>query len=440
MQLALHNNDKRERTREVALSMDSLEGGDPLERAAMALEDLYLVRDTFFSSDPSVKKLRLDNGASQVVAILDNIPPEHRKPSSRRALFEYLRGKALDVGSEYCKEAEDHLSKAVKLDPSLADAWSCLGNCFWKKGDLIAAKNCFNLALKKGPDKKILRQLSMLERRIAKGSSDEAEAVEESIKHAKEAVTLDVKDGQSWYTLGNAYLTSFFVTGTWDQSKLRQSLKAYQNAEKDELANSNPDLYFNCATVNQYLEDYERALKGFKAASLRDPGLHAEEEVEKLVKLLAKLEDSTTNKGRIKPKRLTSLLSTLRLENAQANLKQTNMLSLQEGFNKGVLVLCKMVLTIRHDNLAPLFCLVVDSEGSFFILSVYALRDGVIKEGDSVTLFEPFFHHVQVSWQDKVYQYSRVRVDFPQQIHVNGRPTSVQDAVFSTIRAEHIPP
>jgi hypothetical protein len=44
------------------------------------------------------------------------------------------------------------------------------------------------------------------------------------------------------------------------------------------------------------LEDYERALKGFKAASTRDPGLHAEEEVEKLVKLLTKLEDATKNK------------------------------------------------------------------------------------------------------------------------------------------------
>ena len=30
--------------------------------------------------------------------------------------------------------------------------------------------------------------------------------------------------------LGNACLTSFFVTGAWDHSKLRQSSKAYQNA------------------------------------------------------------------------------------------------------------------------------------------------------------------------------------------------------------------
>lgn len=37
----------------------------------------------------------------------------------------------------------------VKLNPSLADAWLCLGNCIWKKGDLTAAKNCLSLALVK---------------------------------------------------------------------------------------------------------------------------------------------------------------------------------------------------------------------------------------------------------------------------------------------------
>lgn len=37
----------------------------------------------------------------------------------------------------------------VKLNPSLADAWLCLGNCIWKKGDLTAAKNCLSLALDK---------------------------------------------------------------------------------------------------------------------------------------------------------------------------------------------------------------------------------------------------------------------------------------------------
>lgn len=109
------------------------------------------------------------------------------------------------------------------------------------------------------------------------GSTDEAEIVEESILHAKQAVSLDIKDGQSWCTipfqslliyickwyienftflgmkfisfphkwigtfctyadtLGNAYLTSFFVSGAWDRSKLHQSLKSYQNAVSESI-------------------------------------------------------------------------------------------------------------------------------------------------------------------------------------------------------------
>lgn len=199
-------------------------------RATKAADDLYHVKETFFPANPDDKVSKLQNESDLALRLLGSVPPEQRKSPTQRATYEYLKGKILDVVPEYRKDAEDHLSKAVKLNPSLADAWLCLGSCIWKKGDLPAAKNCFNLALSKGPNKKILCQLSMLERSMAQGSEDQAEIVEESIQHAKEAITLDVKDGNSWYNLGNACLTSFFVTGSWDHSKLLQSLKAYQNA------------------------------------------------------------------------------------------------------------------------------------------------------------------------------------------------------------------
>ena len=35
------------------------------------------------------------------------------------------------------------LSKAIKLDPRLGDAWNALGECYWYKGDMEEAKNCF---------------------------------------------------------------------------------------------------------------------------------------------------------------------------------------------------------------------------------------------------------------------------------------------------------
>lgn len=43
----------------------------------------------------------------------------------------------------YDQQVEDCLSKAVKLDPRLSEAWIHLGESYWKKGDIKSAHNCF---------------------------------------------------------------------------------------------------------------------------------------------------------------------------------------------------------------------------------------------------------------------------------------------------------
>ncbi|XP_008787617.1 tetratricopeptide repeat protein 5-like isoform X2 [Phoenix dactylifera] len=405
-----------------------------IERAADAADELYRVRDTFFPKDPAEKISRLQALADAALSILDSFPPEQRKSPSQRAVYEFLRGKILDAFPDYRKEAEDHLSKAVKLNPSLADAWLCLGNCIWKKGDLPSARNCFSLALSKGTNKKLLCQLSMLERKMAQGTEDQAQLVEESIKHAKEAVMLDIKDGNSWYNLGNACLTSFFVTGAWDHNKLQQSLKAYQNAEKDELMKSNPDLYFNCATANKYLENYERSLHGFESAALKDPSLNADEEVQKIISLLDKIESSM----KIRAKRLASLVSSLGEVKLKMHRKATiNILS--EGLNKAVAIVGKVLIFIKHDNIAPLYYLACDLDQTFFILSVYGLHSDAIKEGDRVTLLEPYKRVIDFSWKGKHYQFKSIRVDFMEQILVNEKAPASHHAVQAYIHAQHKP-
>ncbi|XP_061990952.1 uncharacterized protein LOC133709287 isoform X2 [Rosa rugosa] len=411
---------------------------DALEKAGSATEALYLTRDTYFPANPDDKIARLKSESDLALNLLDSIPPEQRKLLTQRARYEYLRGKILDVLPEYKREAEDHLSKAVKLNPSLADAWLCLGNCIWKKGDLSSANNCFTLALSKGPNKQILCQLSMLERKMAQGADNQAELVDESIKHAKEAITLDVKDGNSWYNLGNACLTSFFVTGAWDHAKLLQSLKAYQNAEKDERMKSNPDLYFNCATVNKYLENYEMALTGFEAAALKDPGLNATEEVQKIVNLLDKLDNLLRlqatilrtafdeiekletktrtlrtlinidhnqvkkHQGHARSKRLASLASSLAVVNLNSSYKRATVNLLSEGLNKAVALVGKVLFFIKHENVAPLYYLACDPDQVCFVLSVYGIQYDSIKEGDLITLLDPLYRQVEFSWKEKI--------------------------------------
>ncbi|KAM1350123.1 hypothetical protein ACFX2F_004110 [Malus domestica] len=143
----------------------------------------------------------------------------------------------------------------VKLNPSLSDAWLCLGNRIWKKGDLSSAKNCFNLALSKGPKRQILCQLSMLERKMVQGTINEAELVDKSIQHAKEAITLDtILESMSYKILCDWSLGPF------------QTSAIFEGIPK-------------CNKCLKYLENYERALSGFEDAALKDPGLNATEEV-----------------------------------------------------------------------------------------------------------------------------------------------------------------
>ncbi|XP_062111039.1 uncharacterized protein LOC133822651 [Humulus lupulus] len=412
------------------------ERDDPMAKATRAADDLYHLRDTYFPPNPDDKISKLQVHSDLALNLLDSIPSEERKLPIQRATYEYLRGKILDVFSDYSKEAEDHLSKAVKLNPSLADAWLCLGNCIWKKGDLSAAKNCFTLALSKGPNKKILSQLSMLDRKMAQGTENQAELVEESIQHAKAAIALDVKDGNSWYNLGNAYFTSFIMTGTWDYSKLQQSLKAYQNAEKDERMESNPDLYFNCATVNKYLENYERALTGFEAAALKDPGLQAAEEVQQIVNLLDKIDNML---GYARAKRLASIAASLTTVILNSSYKRGTIDVLLEGLNKELAIVGKVLFFIKHERVSPLYYLICDSNKTCFVLSVYGLRNDAIKEGDQVVLLQPFYRHIGFSWRGKTYQFKSIRVDFLEQIVVNGKALSPQQAVHTSIFAQHKP-
>lgn len=409
-------------------------GEDLFAEATAVADELYRIRD-YFPLTPEERLSKLLSQTGLALQILDKIPIEKRKLPLQRATYEYLRGKILDAVPVYKKEAEDHLSKAVKLNPSLVDAWLCLGNCIWKKGDLNAAKNCFTFALGKGPNKKILCQLSMLERKLSKDAENPEEIVNESIKHAREAIALDVEDGYSWYNLGNGFLISFFVTGSWDHSKLLQSLKAYQNAEKDEKMKSNPDLYYSCATVNKYLENYERALTGFEAAALLDPSLSAREDARMIVLLLDKLDYLL--QGQIKAKRLSSLSSSLATVDLSHSYKRATMDLLSEGFNKGIAVTGKVLFFSKNECVFPLCYVLSDSNHTCYVITVYGIRNDAIKEGDQVTLLEPFYRFVDFSWKGKHYQFKSVRVDFVEQLLVNGKCLSPHLAVRTSIYAQH---
>ncbi|KAJ8559278.1 hypothetical protein K7X08_003336 [Anisodus acutangulus] len=316
----------------------------------------------------------------RAVEILEAIPIEKRQSKDDEAMYCYLKGKILEISPDYNELAEDHLTEAIKLNPNMADAWIYLGTCIWKRGDLDKAKSCFKSCYELDQkNKQALLHLSVIERRQCQGLieiENPEEIIRESVKHAMEAVALDIQDGISWYVLGNSCLTSYFATGCWDVSMLLQSLQTYKNA------------------TYKFLEDYETAIAGFEAASSMEPGLtyaNAQEEASYLYEILdgivSFLQDLNDD-----AKLLPSPTSSLPTADSLASLLASAVLnptyekatveSLNEGPNQGKAVTGKVLFSVKNPDFhfTPIYYVVLDSDGTCFVITVYGVHSSAVSD------------------------------------------------------------
>jgi cytochrome c-type biogenesis protein CcmH/NrfG len=70
-----------------------------------------------------------------------------------------------------------------------------------------------------------------------------------ALARAKQALELDLNDGESWYVLGNAHLTCFFLSDSNKSEDLNKALTAYNIAESKVAGEVKLDLLYNRATV-----------------------------------------------------------------------------------------------------------------------------------------------------------------------------------------------
>ena len=160
----------------------------------------------------------------------------------------WIRGEALISIDEGCpsQEAEGYLTRAVKADPSLVDAWNALGECFWRKGEVDLSEHCVRRGLENGRSAHGLRMLSMILRRTKRGeTTGTAEAANESVALAKEALGMCLDSCESWECLGNAYLNQFFAFGSSSLDCLKLAQKAYGKAAAKDEGAFRPDLFYN---------------------------------------------------------------------------------------------------------------------------------------------------------------------------------------------------
>jgi len=135
------------------------------------------------------------------------------------------------------------------------------------------------------------------------------ENFKQSIKMANEACMQDLKDGQSWYVLGNAHFTNFFMNNE-RISELDLALKAYAQTEKN-LKEPNPDLFFNRATVLEYLERYGEAIRDYNLAHAIDPNLKADVKAGQIINYVVQTCNIVQSRSNTSKKKMGELVKTI---------------------------------------------------------------------------------------------------------------------------------
>ncbi|XP_077357564.1 tetratricopeptide repeat protein 5 [Festucalex cinctus] len=407
------------------------------------VDKLYNYRDCYFETH-SVEAAahKQQDVALELEKVLKKLQ-EKEECYKHKAEFLLQKGRCLNVAPDFNAAAEECLSRAVKLQPGLVEGWNTLGEQYWKKGDLMAAKNCFTGALQQNKNKVSLRNMSMVLRQLPAADSDaHGKQVLESVDMARQAVELDVADGTSWYILGNAYVSLFFSCGQRAQLST-QALSAYAQSERvDRAAACYPELHFNRATLFQYEEMFGSALAGYSRAASLDPGWQEPAEKEKqLMEYLNNVTELCQKKGKVKARRLRSMMSNLTTSSLgpcsspefrswtgrSGSLEPRPSSSLVHGVNGGVAALGKVVFSLAPRGRMAFTFGMVDNEETCVVVMVYNTADswGVLI-GDTVVVPEPRVKRHSITHKDTSFDFMSIRVDSPLFLIVNGKTQNAQ--------------
>ncbi|CAK9090062.1 Tetratricopeptide repeat protein 5 (TPR repeat protein 5) (Stress-responsive activator of p300) [Durusdinium trenchii] len=281
-----------------------------------------------------------------------------------------IKGRACSFVPGQERVAEENLSKALKLDPQLLDAWNGLGEVYWNMQDIPQAQRCFEQALEMcTPNPVSLRNLSMA-LRAGGGHDDASQAASrrqnyaKALEKAKEAVALGPEDPLNWETLGNAYIGNFFVNAK-RPDEIKRALIAYEKSDAAyaKLGKWNPSLHFNRGMAAKYVEDYDLALRSFARAQ-EIGAVGAAEERRKVLELIEQLVEHLEKKG---ARRTRSLKEPgVHFPDSYRNLKD-----LQSGKHLETALAVKVLSVLKRAGEVPVIAVCCDSSGEYLALSMY---------------------------------------------------------------------
>ncbi|CAK1589067.1 unnamed protein product [Parnassius mnemosyne] len=414
-----------------------------LDGLSKEVQELYAFRDLYFENNSlelaAEKNKYVEEKKNLLVEKFESIDVDTQVPFSLRAQFLLLKGRCYNISTTYDARASQCLSKAVKLNPHLVDAWNELGECYWKNMNVKDAKASFEGALKHERNRLSLRCLSIILRQESSGKkrSEAVSLILKSVELAKEAVSQDIKDGVSWAVLGNAYLCQFFTVAQ-DPATLKLCLSAYKQAWLDPVAKGQPDLYYNKGIALKYEENYDEALENFDYACRLDPPWQPPQtERTKLVQYLTDTNDLVRTRGKLKAKRFAQMVQSLDKKmldvygpgnfhtfgtRRNVVLEYSRLDALVEGANEGKVVLGRVVGSIHNGNAVPFTFAIVDESKECVCVTVYNWADGrgaII--GDCVAIPEPNLRVHKLDSKLATYNFKSIRLDNPMLLLINGK-------------------
>ena len=158
--------------------------------AQAACDDAYALHDAIYATQEA-QDAAMEAAQARALAAVDAAEAAaetQQKDTALLARLRYLRGKACasTADGQGSAEAETLLADAVKLDPLLVDAWNCLGECFWARGEFPLAMHTLKGALAHRRDPATLCKLSQLLRAMGAREAQKGDAQQKE-KHLVEA-------------------------------------------------------------------------------------------------------------------------------------------------------------------------------------------------------------------------------------------------------------
>ncbi|KAJ1551071.1 hypothetical protein HK096_003329, partial [Nowakowskiella sp. JEL0078] len=333
----------------------------PIRRRPISTE----LKDEFGKEEISISNLNSDN------RIYSQHSFDPTLSSKQKAYYSLLRGRLFSVLPEYTRETEENLTKSIKLDPFLFEAWNLLGEHFLKKCDIKQAKMCFDRSLEIGRSFESLRRSALVLRHL--DNVETFQNINKSISLCKEAIELDISDFYSWYGLGMSHLKLFFNISK-DNKDLRKSMLALNRAESlikpdKQTCEEIWDLYHNRATLHQYLENFSQSIDDYWKASIYDLSNPCLKEIINVSNFVSEISFAIQKKANIKESTLDAIIKKMKNSRAGSNTK---------------LIMLRLLAEIPHNSSIPQEFIGVDVEGELKAISIFNIMRGAIKVGDEI--------------------------------------------------------